>query len=328
MQCGAGQPGSLDARTDWRPLSTLLLVALLLLGAAAAAGAAALNSNKAAPPHTLTVAQAPTPTTSTPTTSTPLPRVPTTPGATSTPTPKAPVLKTPAGGSTSNTPLFPKTSKPPKIPAPAATPHTTATGTGTGTGSTGTGTGKSTGGANSEKTPQTGSPSSGEGSGEGPSAILLDTNAASNYNPYNYPEAGFGDPALAIDSEASTAWTAPVQAAAAPRMAEGLLINLKTPTKVGAVELVTDTTGMTVQLYGATEASAPSTITEQGWIPLSASRVLQKHKTRVKLKAGVQTRALRYVLVWLVKAPASAVGTAQAPGHVDLNQVELFGPAG
>ena len=38
--------------------------------------------------------------------------------------------------------------------------------------------------------------------------ILLDTNAASTYNPYNYPESEFGDPSLVIDGETGTAWTA------------------------------------------------------------------------------------------------------------------------
>ncbi len=326
MHCGAGQPGSLGERERWRPLSTLALVALLLLGAAAAAGAAALGSHKAAAPRTLTVAQAPVPASTATTTParTPTLHTPALPGATATPTPKVPPVKTPKGGTEANTPLFPNTSKPPKIPSTTATPHGRGTGTGTGTNATG----KSTTGTNPKKPSKTGANPGGEGSSEGPSAILLDTNAASTYNPYSYPESGFGDPALAIDGEVSTAWTAPVQPSSAPRMAEGLLLNLKTPTKVGSVELITDTPGMTVQLYGATGASAPATITEPGWIPLSTTRVLQKHKTHAKLKAGTQTQALRYLLVWLVKAPASAVGTPQAPGHVDLNEVELFPPAG
>ena len=56
---------------------------------------------------------------------------------------------------------------------------------------------------------------------------MLDTNAASVYNPYNYPASLFGDPGLAIDNEESTAWTAQVQAENAPKMAEGLLLDLK-----------------------------------------------------------------------------------------------------
>ena len=64
---------------------------------------------------------------------------------------------------------------------------------------------------------------------------MLDTNAASTYNPYNYPASGFGDPSLAIDGDTSTAWTAQVNPATAPKMAEGLLIDLKAKQKISAI---------------------------------------------------------------------------------------------
>ncbi len=81
------------------------------------------------------------------------------------------------------------------------------------------------------------------GKNEQPTPILLDTNAATTYNPYNYPESGFGDPALAIDGEPATAWTAQVQAHSFPNMAEGLLVDLREPTKLGSIELRTPTPG-------------------------------------------------------------------------------------
>jgi hypothetical protein len=317
LQCGAGQPGSLGSeRPNWRPLSTLALVAILLTGAAVAAGAAALSQHKAQAPKTLTVAQAPIPTTSTPTTSTPTP--PVTPGAAS--TQKIPVPKAPKSGTGASNPLFPSTGTPPKIPSTTSTPKPSGTGTGTSTGS-GESTQNSTTGS-SEKSSTTESKPSGENKAEQPSAILLDTNAASTYNPYEYPEAGFGDPALAIDSEVSTAWTGQVQPHSAPNMAEGLLIDLNSATKLGAVKLITETLGMKVQIYGARGHKPPATITEPGWTQLSASHVLKKKSTRLKLRDT--GKGFRYVLVWVVKAPPSAVGTPQAPGHVDLNEVELF----
>lgn len=329
LHCGAAQPGSLAERQSWRPLTALALAAVLLVGAAAAAGAAALESGTSSKPP-VTVASAPvttTPTVPTPTTSVPTtPTVPATPGATGTPTvPGVGGSKPrPVGTGTGNS-LFPSTGKPPKIPSTSPTLKSSGTGTSTGAGSTvGTGTGSS------EKTSTTPSSKSESGGGSGkqaeetPSALLLDTNAASTYNPYNYPAAGFGDPALAIDGEPTTAWTAQVQPSSAPNMAEGLLIDLKSPTRVGAVTLVTRTKGMTVQFYGTTEKKAPATITEAGWKQVSATHVLKKHTTHIKLH-GAQT--LRYLLVWVVKAPESAVGTPQAPGHVALNEVELFPPA-
>ena len=316
LQCGAGQPGSLGGRTSWRPLSTLTLVALLLLAAAAVAGAAALGTHKATPPRKLTIAQAPAPT-STPTVPAPTAKTPT--------TPSVPPVKAPKGGTGANNPLFPSTGKAPKLPSTTSTPQPPETGTGTsntGSGETPSG---STPGA-SEKTSTTESKSKGsETKAEQPSAILLDTNAASTYNPYTYPEAGFGDPALAIDGEVLTAWTAQVQPSSAPHMAEGLLIDLNSPMKLGAMKLITDTPGLTVQLYGSDGPKAPATITEPGWKLLSGSHVLKKKSTHLKLRTG--GKGYRFLLVWLVKAPTSALGTPQAPGHVDLNEVELFPPA-
>lgn len=313
LQCGAGQPGSLGERRGWSALSSLTLVAVLLIAAASAAGAAALSSSKTTPPPTLTVAQAPAPATSTPTVSTPA-----APGTT--PTPKAPTPKAPKGETGANNPLFPTTGKPPKIPSATSTPKSSGTEPQSGAESKPTETTPAT-----TPTPTESESKSGSETTAGPSAILLDTDAASTYNPYNYPEAGFGDPALAIDGEALTAWTAQVQPSSAPQMAEGLLIDLKSSMKLGSVKLRTLTPGMTIQLYGTDVRKAPATITEAGWTPLSSSRVLKKKSTTVKLHVGAKT--FRYVVVWIVKAPASAVGTPQAPGHVDLNEVELFPPA-
>jgi hypothetical protein len=222
-------------------------------------------------------------------------------------------------GTGSGNSLFPSTGKPPQVPAAAPTPKSSGTGTGAGL-TTGAGAGssektgsKSESGGGSEKQAE-----------EAPSPLLLDTDAASTYNPYDYPAAGFGDPALAIDGEPTTAWTAQVQPSSAPNMAEGLLLNLKSPTKVGAVALVTQTKGVTVQFYGTADEKAPATITEHGWKQISAARVLKKKTTHVRLHG---TQVLRYLLVWVVKAPQAAVGTPQAPGHVGLNEVELFPPS-
>ncbi len=54
-----------------------------------------------------------------------------------------------------------------------------------------------------------------------PASILLDTNAASTYNPYNYPESDFGDPSLTIDGDTTTGWTAIVEPATAPEDGRG-----------------------------------------------------------------------------------------------------------
>jgi hypothetical protein len=328
LQCGACEPGSLGERPNWRPLTTLALVAALLAAGAAAAGAAALSKHRATPHATALVLIHPAVGASTAAPpATPLPT--TTPGATGVGTTGT---HTSSKGSANNL-LFPpssSTTKPPKVPsaAPTPTPVPAAGGGSTPAESTGSATTPAKTNTTTTGTTTTESTKSKEGSSgkaEQPNPILLDTNAATTYNPYNFPEAGFGDPALAIDGEPSTAWTAQVQPASFPNMAEGLLINLRSATKLGHVELATPTRGMTVQVYGANGAKAPTTITEPGWTLLSGSHVLKKKVTHLKLRT--EGKAFSFLLVWIVKAPAASQGTATAPGHVALSEVALYPPA-
>jgi hypothetical protein len=308
LQCGGCEPGSLGERPRWRPLTVLALFAAVLAAGAAVAVGAALSRHKVTP-HARVLALTPAPPVATPTT----PALATTPGA-------AGAAKATGKGSAGKL-LFPpaSASKPPKIPAPAATPKST--GGAAGESSTGTSTTPAT---TTGTTPTTESKHEASGKSE-PTPILLDTDAATTYNPYNFPAAGFGDPALAIDGEPSTAWTAQVQAASFPNMAEGLLIDLRSPTKLGRVELATHTRGMTVQLYGADGSKAPATITEPGWTLLSGSHVLKKQVTHLRLRT--KGKAFSFLLVWLVKAPVASQGTAQAPGRVGISELALYPPA-
>ena len=160
------------------------------------------------------------------------------------------------------------------------------------------------------------------GGQSGPEPILLDTDAASTYNPYAYPADGFGDPSLTIDGDTSTGWTAQVNPATAPAMAEGVVIDLKSSEKLSFVKLVTSTPGMTLQVYGADVKTVPASITDPAWVPLSKSVTLKKKRARLALKN--KTKAYRFVAVWISGAPQSSVGTAEAPGKVTLNEIELF----
>lgn len=300
LQCGAGAPGSLGA-PSWRSSALVLgAVAVLVLGAAAAAVAALSKGAARARIVTTTVAQ-----TSAPTATTPAGGVPTPEGTLGSTSKAKPALGL-------------GTIKPPKIPLTAVTPKasekTSATTT---TPSSKTKTGSSTG-----TTPA--STSTGETTSEESqqSAIVLDTDAASTYNPYSYPASGFGDPSLAIDGDHSTAWTAQVNAATAPKMAEGLLIDMKAREKVAVLELVTSTPGMNIQVYGANGHTAPASITDPAWTPLSAPKVVKKKTTRISLRDS--SKAFTFILLWISRAPASS--TPEAPGHVDVNEVELFPP--
>ncbi len=320
LHCGACEPGSLGERPNLRPLTVLALTAAILALGAAVAVAAAINEHNAPHPTTVALVPATTPTTAAPTTPAPTASTPGTGGAT-----------TPHSSSKSPNLLFPpaSTTKPPKVTAPTPTPtgggeSNTSESSGSGSGSTTTPS-KATTTETGTSTTESKSNEGASGKSEQPTPILLDTNAATTYNPYSYPESGFGDPALAIDGEPSTAWTAQVQAHSFPNLAEGLLIDLREPTKLGSVELRTPTHGMTVQLYGANGTKAPTTITEPGWVRLSGSHKLKKAVTHLKLRT--EDHAFRWLVVWVVKAPASAQGTPTAPGHVALSEVALYPPA-
>jgi hypothetical protein len=295
LNCGAGSPGSLVTRAGgWRSGATVLAATAVLALGAAAAAYAALSKGKG-PSHVLT----------------------TTVAAAATPATPAPGAATPAtpglGTSTTVKPVLPGTFKVPKIPLKAVTPkplHIPVTPPSVGAApTTTTTTPSSTGGA----------PAQGETNAE---AMLLDTNAASTYNPYAYPAGVFGDPSLTIDGDTSTAWTAQVDPAVAPKMAEGVLIDLKTPRKLSALGLTTSTPGMMIQVYGANGATPPTSITAPAWVKLSPN-VVEKSK-HVRLKLHSPKKAFRFVTLWISRAPAASVGTPQAPGHVSVNELELF----
>ena len=314
LQCGAPAQRSLeDGGPGWRSAALVLGVTVaLVLGAGAAAYAALTQpGSHTIQPKVITIAQAPV--VSTPTT----PSVATTP----TPTPSTTASTPGALGTPTTIKPLPSPTTPPKIPLTAPTPKSSGT-TGTGTTNT-TGTGKTNTGSSESGTGTTKSSTEtgGESSNE-PTPILLDTNAASTYNPYNLPAANFGDPSLAIDGETSTGWTAQVEPSTAPKMAVGLALDLKTPQRVGSLTLITSTPGMTVQVYGANTSTLPTSITDPAWVTLSSSLDAKKRKIHLKLRDS--SRAFRYITLWISAAPASAVGTPSAPGHVSVNELELF----
>lgn len=313
LQCGAGKPGTLGGGPTWRTgVAILGTTALLVIGASVAAYAAL---TKAKPKPTVAALVVKTPGASTLPTTTPVPGT-TTPGTT------APAPGTPT---TLNT-------TPPKIPLQTPTPTTSGPNTEANNAlfppeTKTTKTTKTTTKTTSEPT-KTSENSGSEGSEgkssgpEAPSPILLDTNAAAVYDPYNYPASLFGDPSLAIDGEVKTAWTAQVQPEKAPSMAEGLVLDLKSPQKLGSVAVKTTTTGITVEVYGANGHSLPPSISAPEWKRLVGLKVLKKKNTTLALKTG--GKGYRYVVLWLAKAASSS--TAAAPGTVAIDEFELFPP--
>jgi hypothetical protein len=293
LQCGAGAPGSIGASGGRSAATILTVTAVLALGAVAAAYAALSKGTPATHMVTTTVAQATSPT------------VPATvpPSATT----------NPLGTAGTTQPLIHAKAKPPKIPLTATkVPNLFGS-----TSPTKTEGSKNTGGAT---TTPAGSDTGGASTEPKPTAIVLDTDAASTYNPYNYPAGDFGDPSLTIDGDTSTGWAAQVDPATAPKMAEGVLIDLKAQQKLSALELITSTPGMIVQIYGAKGQTAPTSITDPAWVSLSHSRTVKKKHVRIPLRDA--TKAFSFLTVWISRAPVSS--TAVAPGHVSVNEIELF----
>ena len=325
LQCGAGAPGSLGTETpSWRTGGAIAALAAVLVLGAAAAGYAALNRDKG-PAHVVIVAQ-----------STAAPAATPTPGAAATPTPGAAV--TPGGAASGlgtgipgvrtpgkvAAPAIPKLNlhlklglpktliKAPKIPLVAITPKPAATAPASTTPTNTTSAGSQTAGGS-------------EGAVAQPEAILLDTDAASTYNPNAYPASNFGDPSLVNDGDTSTAWTAQLEPALAPKVEAGVALDLKSLRRVSALVLVTDTPGMTIQVFATAATTLPAAISDPAWVKLSSGMVESGRHLRIPLRES--SRSFRFVMLWISRAPASSVGTAQAPGHVSVNELEVF-PAG
>lgn len=146
--------------------------------------------------------------------------------------------------------------------------------------------------------------------------IVLDTNAASTYDPNGYPEAAYGDPSLAIDGEATTSWTAPLAPEIGPLVQSGLLLNLKSQLRIAKVTLITSTPGMSVQIYGTTQRKPPSSLNSAAWLKLSRVHVVAQRKSSVGLQ---RTPKIRQLLVWIVKAPQGAESVA-------VGEAELYEP--
>jgi hypothetical protein len=325
LDCGTAVRGRLGGGPGiGSSIGVVGLTLLLVLGAVAAAYAA-LNSdsNKAVktPPAAVAGVTAPatpdigsttppavlgttgttgatgTTTPIAPTTSVPLPTLPKIPGVTPTPgvpaatTPPAAVVTTP----TVTTPTTTKTT--PTVTTPTATTPTATTPTAT--------------------TPTATTPTTTTTTPTAIAhAILLDTDAASSYNPYSLAASSFTDPANAIDGAPDTAWSYQLDPTTAGKTLVGLLIDMKTPQAARAIRITTLSPGMTVEFYGAVGSSAPAAVTDPGWVHL-ANRKAIKSSTEVVLKTD--GKSFRYLLVWITHAP-----TGVTAGSVGISELSVL----
>jgi hypothetical protein len=298
LECGSAVPGRFGPGPGLRSsLGVVGVTLLLVIGAVAAAYAALSSDSKQATRTTASVpAQAPLTPDVAPTTATPGTVVPGTapPGT-------AAVLPVPNGTATA-VPTAPK--------IPAATPTPTASPTAPVTPPA-----KSTPTAPVTKPKATTTPKAATPTPSAPAAksakILLDTDAASTYNPYSLAPTGFGSPARAIDGDPTTAWTYQLDTSTGGKTLVGLAINLKSAQRVRTITLATPTPGMTVEFYGAT-GSQPVSITDPAWLHLANRRNVKAQAT-VSLKTT--GKAFDYLLVWITHAPpgvtAGTIGVSE-----------------
>jgi hypothetical protein len=321
LQCGAGAPGSLAREADWRPLAALAVAGVILLAGAGTAAYAALSQKPAKPPTHVLIAQVPAPTTTTPTS----PSTLNTPPPTTTPRTSTLGGAFGSGGKTSSrtglpssTPSGAQAIRPPKLPALVPTPRTPSRSTLLPRNTPSTPASEP---STPVKTPTTGAT---EPTSPAANPILLDTDAASTYNPSGYPASYFGDPALAIDGETSTAWTAQVEPKVAPLMAAGLALDLKTARHLGTLEIHTSTPGMTIEVFAANGSKLPPTIVDPAWKKLTPSHLVKKKTATIRLATA--SKAFRFIVLWFTKAPEGAVGTPTAPGHISIGEVVPYPP--
>jgi len=302
LDCGTAVRGRLGGGPGvGSSIGVVGLTLLLVLGAVAAAYAALNSDSKKAvktPPPPAVIAG---------------PTVPATPDVGTTYVSPAGVTGTVAPVVT--TPITPSTTVPvlPKIPAvtptPAATPPVTATATPNQPAVTVRPPTVATPPKTAVRTPTVSHPSTtptattpATSPGPAGQSIVLDTDAATTYNPYSLPTSSFTDPAKAIDGAPDTAWTYRLGPATAGKTLVGLAIDMKTPQPARAITLTSLSPGMTVEFYGATGSTEPVSIIAPGWVHL-ANRKAIKPSTTVVLKT--QGKSFRYLLVWITHAPAS-----------------------
>lgn len=284
LECGSAAAGALGRGPNWRQALSVIALTLLIVGGAVAASYAALtHQSKRATTAPKVVAATPPPATTPPVTTTPVaPKAPTT--AVKPVAPKVTPTATPAPAPAA-TPAKPVAA--PAVPTPsAAKPSAPKSSTGTG-------------GGQSNKTGQAGR------------TILLDPNAASTYNPYSLPDASFGDPSLAIDGDPSTAWTYTLDPATAGKTTVGLVIDLKSPQRLGLLKLHVTSPGITTEIYGA-NGQLPVSLADPAWIHL-ATRAHVKSEAKMTLKTA--GKSYRRVLIWITHAPpgktAGNIGIAE-----------------
>ena len=291
VQCGTNPSRSMRVRASWYSAGALTALSAILASGAAAAGVAALTQGSAKEaPHSELALQRPT--------STPVAPPPSTPPATSKPVNpgKPETLKLPRRAGT-GVPLTSTQTSSAESSARAESAASSQTSTTT-----------------SESSSSSGVPASSE-------AIELQGSELSNYDPHgSYPASALNNPSKAYEEAESVLWQVTIEPGGSRKVGVGLLVELKSAIKIGAVEVRTQTPGFAIEVLGATQPPLPSKRTSNRWLKLGGTKAIKATETfHVH-----QQRQVRYLLLWVKSVPAALAGSAAEPGHLKLEEVAVF----
>jgi len=291
LECGTAAPGRLGVRPGTRAMLTVVGITLLLAVGAVAASYAALSEDSkldaARPGSTDSAPVAQVPPTLPPASTPPGAATPTMPAAPVTPPAELPKITPPAS-------VTPPTSTPITPPATSVTPTPTPTPSPTGTG-------------NDEDLT---TPADDDTKSTTPTAtgITLGADAVTIYDPYGRVTVK-GDPADAYDDDRDSTFRIGTADPTKP-MGVGLIIDLEKITPVRAVELLTDTPGYRVEVYGTSSSELPPDILDARWNHFSDrtnvdgskkdGNVPGDDRERISLRAE---RKVRYLNLWLTTPP-------------------------
>lgn len=323
LQCGRVARGNERGGPGWRSAALAIgATTALVLGAAAAAYAALEQHAKPRRPPVL----AQTPTTQTPTTP-----QPSTPGAT-TPSTTAPGVTPPVTtpGATTGGGASPP-GQPETLEAPTTLPRVPSqTPTPGGHGQPPAKPAKGKKGAPPAKGQKSKDEETGKQEEKGSEKekggeavpLLLDPNAAEVYNPEEFPASRFGDPSLAIDGETTTAWSVGLEPAQAPRVDAGLSLNLHAAIGIAKLTLITETPGITVQIYGTSARKLPTSLSSEEWVRLSRPHLVKQRKGTIELQEA--SKRFRSLLIWILKAPVSSSSGEFTATEAKINELQLY----
>lgn len=285
LECGTAQPDRPGMRPGWRTAAAVLATTGVLASGAVAAAYAGLSNdaNRSAAPN----AQAA------------LPPQPAQPAAPPAPAPATPPAATTAAPATPPPTTTPKAVTPPPATPPVATPPAAT--------ATPPATAKPTTPAPTTSTPTKNHTSTTPTTTKNPTAnhgpltpIKLDpSTGAQTYNPYARPATDYTDAKLAIDGDPNTSWTAAFNGG---DTLVGIVLDLGKSTGIRALQLMTSTPGMTVEIYGARGAQPPSSLQDPKWDHIATQLDVAKDG---RIRLGDGSEKYRWVLVWPTEGPSA-----------------------